>query len=175
MNLVKNFSFSSFLVGAATSALLGFSVYLFWPAAPVDLEQEAWKRFGAALLNSFVADGMETYKDTTMMHGPRSFYFQTNDAGRLVQWLRLKPHKGIPQAEYDVPIKTLRSATHWPINWDTQNVFLIYHCGRGLPMDSEQVSLDMMLVDGSKVVYMTDAWTARGKDVDNPNKCLSSK
>lgn len=171
MNSTKKFSLSNFLAGAMVAVLLCLGLYLFWPTDPVDPEQEAWKRFGATLLNRFDAEGLETFKDSTMMHGPRSFYFQTNDVGRLVQWLRLKPHKGVPRAEYEVPIKTLRLATHWPINWETQNVFLIYHCGRGLPMDSEQVSSDMLLVDGTKVVYITDAWTARGKDVDAPNEC----
>ncbi len=111
------------------------------------------------------ADGLETFKDTTMMHGPRSYYFQTNDVDQLVKWLRLKPHKGVPRAEYDVPLKTVRLATHWPINWETQNVFLIYHCGL------EEYSFDMLLVDGTKVVYMTDAWIASGKDVDDPEAC----
>lgn len=176
MNLVKNFSFSSFLLGSVTSAVLGFGIYLFWPAVPVDPEQEAWNRFAGSLVyNRVDADGLETFKDTTMMHGPRSFYFQTKDVGRLAQWLRLKPHKGVPRPEYEVPLKTLRSATHWPINWDTENVFLIYHCGQGLPMDSEQDSFDMLLVDGKKVVYMTDAWTARGKDVDDPRECRKAQ
>ena len=176
MNLVKNFSLSSFLWGSVTSAVLGFGIYLFWPTAPVDPEQEAWPHFAGSLVyNRVDADGLETFKDTTMMHGPRSFYFQTNDVGRLVQWLRLKPHKGVPRPEYEVPVQTLRSATHWPINWETQNVFLIYHCGRGLPMDSNDDSFDMLLVDGKKVVYMTDAWTARGKDVDDPGECRKAQ
>lgn len=176
MNLTKRFSLSSFLIGAAASAVLGLGIYLFWPGERVDPSEEAWNTFARSLVFTKVdAEGLETFKDTTMMHGPRSYYFQTNEVSHLVQWLRLKPHKGVPRAEYEVPIKTLRSATHWPINWETQNVYLVYHCGRGLPMDSEQDSFDMLLVDGTKVVYMTDAWTARGKDVYDLRECQKAQ
>lgn len=172
MNSTNKFSLYSFLAGAMVAALLCLGLYLFWPNAPVDPTEEAWNSFaGSLVFNRVDADGLVTFKDSSMMHGPRAYYFQTKDVGRLVRWLRLKPRKGVPQ-EFGVPIKTARSETRWPFNWETQNVFLIYHCGRGLPMDSEQFSSDMILVDGTKVVYMTDAWTARGRDVDDPALCL---
>jgi hypothetical protein len=172
MNSIKKFSLYSFLAGAMVAALLCLGLYLFWPEDRVDSSEQAWNMFARSLVFTKVdADGLETFKDTSMMHGPRSYYFQSEDVGRLVQWLRLKPRKGVPQ-EFGVPIKTARSETRWPFNWETQDVFLIYHCGRGLPMDSEQLSFDMILVDEKKVIYMTDAWTARGKDVDDPMLCL---
>jgi len=158
------------------SALIGLSTYLLWPAERVDPSEEAWDMFARSLVLTKVhAKGLKMFKDDTMMHGPRSYYFETDDVNHLVQWLRLKPHRGVPQPEYDVPLKTLRSATHWPINWETQNVFLIYHCGRGIPMDSNEDSFDMLLVDGTKVVYMTDAWTARGRNVEDPTACRQTQ
>lgn len=147
-------------------------LYLLGLEEHVDVSEQTWSKFARSLVFTKIdAHGLETFKDPSMMHGPRYYYFQTMDVGRLVQWLRLKPRKGVPPF-FEPTINAARSGTDWQFDWKTQNVFLIYHCGLELPKDSEEFSSDMLLIDGTKVVYMTDAWTTSGKDVDDPLLCL---
>jgi hypothetical protein len=65
-------------------------------------------------------------------------------------------------------IEYARARTQWQFNWETKNVYYVYHCGK----NGRRPSAEVLLVDGAKVVYATDAYSApRDDSVADLSRC----
>ncbi len=145
--MIKKFSVPSFLMGLlCSSAIFGLGLYLFSPN-----ENEISRReLALALLSRADVGKVEMYEDTSIMHGPIYFYFESDDTDHFAQWLKLKAQKEMPRLFKSV-VKHAQSEVKWPFNWETQNIYAIFYCGK----EHYESASDMLLVDGRKVVYMT--------------------
>lgn len=171
MNLTKTFSVFSFILGACVFAVLAIGLFLYLPEANVDKSLDVQNRLAVSLFARASTSKVEMYKDRNIMHGPIYYYFKPTDTGSLVQWLQLKPHRKVPD-DLGLLIKHARLEVNWPFNWETQNVFVIYNC-RG---NETEPSFDMLLVDGTKVVYATDGYSVNREHLeDDPSLCLKTR
>lgn len=159
--LDRNVSLLTFFLGALFgSMLLALSLHQFsGKTEAVDKSFETTRRLAFGLLSRSSVSDLETYREESVMNGPRYFYFRSADVNQFVRWLRLTPCKKIPSL-YEELVKRAQSGVKWQFNWRTENVYFnVYD-----DFEHHDFAADMLLVDGDKVVLMMDGAFPNLKD-----------
>ena len=114
-------------------------------------------------------EGVEFFKDESLMHGPKFFNFVARppDIERLVKLLDLRQRGTIPEFLRS-RIDYAKSSVKWKFNWSTNTIYSIYYCN---PSGAD-LSFDVALVDGNRVVYVTSGYKEDSAvKVDDPSSC----
>lgn len=138
------------------TAICCFAVFIFIFCFPRPVGEGGVERQMAALMLSRGGiQKVESFKDESMMHGLRYFFFEASksEISGLVTWLDLKPQSAIPEI-FVGRINYAKEKVKWNFNWSTSEVYIVYRCRT----DSDEWNFDMFLVDGEAVVYVTDGF-----------------
>lgn len=147
---------------------------LFFGCGKSDVDGESEAHMAALLLSRSNIVGVQSYKDDYYMHGLNYFYFHatSDDIDRLVGWLGLKKHSGIPQ-KFSKLFKTASMKTGWEFVWETSAVYLTYYCH---PSDGTTSSVDMLLVGDGDAIYITSGFLATNSfKTDDTSSCAPAQ
>lgn len=154
--------------------VIGLAVSLLWnvqSAIVKNSADSAAARLGLFLTSRVSASDVTMFADKRYMHGTVSFRFDSTDEGqsRLIELLDLKRHSELPESIGGL-VDFAKSNSGWSdFDWNTDQVYLKLYCR---PIQKDFV-FDIVLIDGTKVVYMTPGYFAADSviAVDNLADC----
>ena len=99
---------------------------------------------------------VQAFLDDSQIHGLKFFFFKIENSTTFINFLGLQPRVEVPDI-FKSRLDDAKSKVDWKFNWSRSKAYSIYYCN-GLGQDW---SVDLVLVDGNDVVYMTSGYSSQ--------------